>query len=236
MHIVYNKCNVFYLIDLHKNTVSLIGDKDELIKFIARSSLIDERRNRIISDYFLHLNMGNDLNIIHHKDYVKDDFDCTHVVYKKIIDKKQYMFVDGENRTIDVRLFEDEIIARIRNDECDYTYHRYVSRKQRRHYYSGWVCRHRNPKLKNVKLGFSTYQYSDLKEYGIKISNPLKQDIWYYCDKGRRISANWKHQYKARKQYNIHCKQKTDLRKNKYIEDFSQEEIDAMLEEDFLSK
>jgi len=79
----------------------------------------------------------------------------------------------------------------------------------------------------------------DFKEYGFKpildMSNP---PLKWWDEKKRRAEGNWKSQYKANRQYNIHSKGKDNgtIRRvtGKGREVFSGEEIDSMLEAEFI--
>lgn len=81
----------------------------------------------------------------------------------------------------------------------------------------------------------------DFKGYGFKpildMSNP---PLKWWDEKKRRTEGNWKSQYKANRQYNIHSKGKDSgtIRRVARMEegDFSQEEIDSMLEAEFILK
>lgn len=81
----------------------------------------------------------------------------------------------------------------------------------------------------------------DFKEYGFKpildMGNP---PLKWWDEKKRRTEGNWKSQYKTNRQYNIHSKGKDSgtIRRDVGMkgEDYSQEEIDSMLEEEFILK
>ena len=81
----------------------------------------------------------------------------------------------------------------------------------------------------------------DFKEYGFKpildMSNP---PLKWWDEKKRRAEGNWKSQYKANRQYNIHSKGKDNDTIRRVGEakegDFFREEIDSLLEAEFILK
>ena len=81
MYNTYNRSDVYYLKDLYYNKTYLIGNKEDLIKFIART--ISKRNNistNLDSEFFYNLNMYDDL---------------TYDGYSK-----RFLFFDGSGRII----------------------------------------------------------------------------------------------------------------------------------------
>ena len=78
---------------------------------------------------------------------------------------------------------------------------------------------------------FAEYRFKNILDH-----NNMPESWW--DDKSRRTEGNWKSQYKVNRQYNIHTSMRDDCSIRKYaftdVEDYTEAEIDAMLEEDFL--
>ena len=79
----------------------------------------------------------------------------------------------------------------------------------------------------------SKEEYRDYHFKKLEDSNHPYPDWW--DDTSRRVEGNWKSQYKVNKQHNIHNNGKSDKTiRNIGFDDFSQDEIDEMLYEDFI--
>ncbi len=228
----YNKSNVYYVCDMINNTYCLIGSFDELLNFLAKSFIKYKYKGEIdnISNYenvyFQEINMGNDYShIVYNYEF-----------YYQHICPKKYLFFDGFERTIDVRNFKEEafkVYLQIKDSEKRF-YFRKRSKKQGRKKHSGNHFKSRLPRKMSVKRLDSKLK-TEYKEYHFKKledSNNPYPDWW--DDTSRRVEGNWKSQYKTRKQYGIHKNVKDNSTIRKQLDDeFSPEEIDEMLFEDF---
>lgn len=255
MYNVYDRSNVFYLVDLYSEKTYLLGNKKDLIKFLSNTT---KRRNNYptINDneFFYEINMGKDFS---HYSYLDRKISSYETIYTEKIEKfysKRFMFLDGENRIIDVRFFLEEVFKDISTNEKEYscfygndTWRYFINserikrknkyrRKQKTRSHSGNHFKGTKfPKSKRIRTIDSMFKNDkDFKDYHFKpledSNNPYPD---WFDDTSRRIEGNWKSQYKIRHQYDIHSRYKTDVRKNIFIEDFSNEEIDNMLEEDY---
>lgn len=120
-------------------------------------------------------------------------------------------------------------------------YHWYE--QQRTKSCSGYSWRGQN--FRNVRQARkldSMFRYDpEFKKYGFKpildMSNP---PLKWWDEKKRRAEGNWKSQYKVNRQYNIHNNGRDNCTIRKYDKtsqgDFSYEEIDNMLEAEFILK
>ena len=247
MYNVYDKSNVYFLYRYSKNSHSLIGDRNALIKMLAnafRSTFyFDDVKDyndcsRWSNCFFDDVNMGSDITCVTHFNYVRDENEILHEVVTKDVYNKEYLFYDGMNRIVDVREFKLEAFhyfVNHRNDKRPYRYYRYNRYKQWKYGHCGTYYHHQAPKNRKCVRKLDAMFDSEYKEYHFKHledSNNPYPDWW--DDAARRVEGNWKSQYKVNRQYNIHknAKNNKSIRKD-FFEDFSLEEIDDMLFEDF---
>lgn len=249
MYNVYNKNDVYYLYTCSTNSSRLIGNKKDLIKFL--SNAIDDNMgyykypSNWSNKYYDNQNLSKDythyvitgyknLDNGHFIEYIKEDY----------FSEKEYIFYDGEYRYIDVRIFEDEVnkfhLEEMKKKPRKYYYswrnkrYQYQGRK----YHSGNRSKHSPFKGRHQAYVIDSMFDSEYKEYHFKkIEDSNNPYPYFWDDKSRRVEANWKSQYKVNRQYNIHNNGKNNktIRKQ-FLEEFSNDEIDLMLEEDFLKK
>lgn len=255
MYNVYDRSNIFYLVDLYSNKTYLLGDKKDLIKFLSNTT---KRRNNYPSindnEFLYEINMGNDFS---HYTYFERKLSSLDTFYTEKTEKfyyKRFMFLDGENRIIDVRIFLDEIYKDILTNEKEYSHFfgkdtwrwfinsertsrrkKYKKRQYTRSHSRNSFKGTKFPKSKRIRTMDSMFKYDeDFKEYHFKpledSNNPYPN---WFDEKSRRVEGNWKSQYKTRHQYDIHSRYKTDIRKNIIETDFSDNEIYEMLEKDY---
>lgn len=241
MYNVYDKSDVFYFYDYSKNSTALIGNKNDLIKFLARGYESSYGYVQHLSNkYFDNINMGNDIYHYVKESKIKNEDDDTYqYIYTDYTVVKQFMFFDGFDRIIDVRMFKDEVFKYYnlhKNDKIRYSFK--FHRKMYPTSHAGFRYKHTflHNRIKVRKMD-SMFKYDDeYKDYHFKriedTNNPYPD---WFDDKIRRVEGNWKSQYKVNKQHNIHNKGKSDDSIRKFdFDDFTQDEIDEMLYEDFL--
>lgn len=234
--------------NVQENKTFLIGNYNELIEMLANGIETNgyDDSSRWTNTYFEDINLGNDYTKTTTISYTKHDDSYTKEYISDItITQKKYLFFDGLNRTIDVRLFEDDIIkffVKNHNQSSNHRlftkYKRWYNRQGRASHAGTWYHhKHLNNRKKIRTLDSMFKNDEEFKDYHFKrledTENPYP--CWY-DDACRRVEGNWKSQYKVNKQHNIHNGGKTDrsIRKNN-IEDFTYDEIDKMLYEDFIN-
>ena len=119
----------------------------------------------------------------------------------------------------------------------------YWGEQQRTKSCSGYSWRGQNfHNVRQARRLDSMFRFDpDFKEYGFKpildMSNP---PLEWWDEKKRRAEGNWKSQYKSNRQYNNHSKGKDSgtIRRVAGTKegDFSREEIESMLEVEFILK
>lgn len=222
MYDTYNKSNIFYVYNHYTNTYSLIGDKEEFINYIAKNiktynykdssrwniSLLEEQ-NVTMQD-----TITNPIGYWEHPEYVK----CL----------RQKTFFDGYYRIIDIRNYLDDVIDYFKQNKTHYKKY-YPKSWNSRHYHSGYQFKHKMPKT------FRTRKINSIPEHKKFVRRRDKEFPNYWDDTNRRISCNWKDQYKCKKQWG----HKNHLDKNnnsiKQIQDVDNFDMDLLLEEDFLN-
>lgn len=251
---VYNKSNVYYLLNVVEGTYFLIGDKEELLVFLSRgfdrnTSYYDIKKNyseylnrdKLSNVYFDKINMGNDVLRYKNRYIAFNDDGDKFFVYEEEIFQRPYLFFDGNNRTIDVREFRDEAykvyIERCKSPNSFYSVY-WKNRKY--HPYPSKVghggCSYKNKvslkyQAKRIDSMLDTC-YKDFHFKHLEDSNNPYPDWW--DDTCRIIEGNWKSQYKSNRQYGAHTSSKDNRSIRKYEDDeFSYDDIDEMLLEDF---
>ena len=244
MYNVYNKSDVYYVFNRQRNVYVLIGNYRELLVYLSKGfkSKLCYKENYNIAYYnncfFDDINMGNDYSHYIYKRYEENEEGFSYIVKTEYFDEKSYLFIDGFDRIIDVRLFRDEAfkvyLQRI-NEKKRYYYRRYKKHNGRKRHSHNTFRNHIGNKKRVLTIDnifdteYKEYHFKHLEDF----VNPYP-DWW--DDTYRRVEGNWKSQYKVNRQYNIHNKGKNNksIRKDFSFEEFSLEEIDEMLLEDFL--
>lgn len=228
MYNVYNKSNVYFVFQISKNKSYLIGDKEDLIKFLSKgvNTYGYSDSSRWSNDYVNNQNMGND--VITYRTFFNGYY-FSHFI------KRDFIFYDGLDRIIDVRDFVDEVYIYYKqheNDKIHYNFHRYYYMGQRSHAKNLGKGTFPNG-AHQAKIIDSMKEYSEYNLKKIEDTNNPYPDFW--DDVTRRVEGNWKTQYKTNKQYNIHSSSKDNksIRKDFYDEDTF--DIDELLEEDFMN-
>ena len=179
---VYNEYEVFYLWTIQDEKWSLIGDEQDLIKFLANGynywSIGSEPENK----YF-------------------DNFGCNlNETYKK------YQFFNGKDRCINPKDYEAEALKyfkeKIKGETGQYSYHyvhKYKGTFRREpvegiHKYRGGSG-HRPPKTKHI---FAMYDNPEYKDYNRGTKKIIPS---WWDDKFRHVEMNWKSQRKTRHQW-----------------------------------
>ena len=241
MYNVFNKSDVFYLYDFSTKQVQLIGNKKNLIAFIAKAYRCNGwSENRLENKYFEEVNMGNDIYHFTKTTTIKNDDDTYQYIEEKCYNYRRYMFYDGYDRIVDIRLFEDECKKYYhahKNDRKIYRFnfkHTQHPKSHARNFYKHTFTHNR---MCVRKLDDMFEHDVDYKDYHFKkLEDPIDGYPDWWDDTNRRVEGNWKSQYKANKQHNIHNKGKTDETIRKIVfDDYSEDEIEQMLYEDFLS-
>ena len=228
---VYNKSDVYYVANMINNTCSLIGNYDELLYLLAKNFKRFQGTANVITnfsnEYFENINMGDDYaHIVYpYYSYNIEDYTCP----------KKYLFFDGLNRTIDIRNLKEEafkLFLQLPENKIKFYFRRRKRQGRKRHSRNSFKSR--MPRKMQVKKLDDILEH-EYKEYHFKKledSNNPYPDWW--DDTSRRVEGNWKSQYKTRKQYGIHKNIKNNSTIRKQLDDeFSPEEIDEMLFEDF---
>lgn len=239
MNNVYNKSNVYFVYEFRNNWIRIIGDKQDLLGFLASNfTRVKGTTNDIENfenDFFENLSFGKDYEYA--LNYYKNHY------VPKYLRPERYMFFDGMDRIIDVKQFkEDAFKAFLSGYPKIKKYSFKKTNKQNQKSHTGVFYKSR-PSLKKVGVKkIDSLLETEFKDYHFKpLENKADRYPKYWDDETyhstRRVSNNWKNQYKVNKQHNIHNSGKDDfsIRKNP-PEYFSDKEIDRMLYEDFCKK
>lgn len=249
MHNVYNKSNSFYLTDLDTNKTYFIGDKNDLIKFLAHTHRYDNEEKRYIFSFFDNLNFGNDYSYIYSEIPSSEDG----VIYKETKKyPKKFMFVDGYHRIIDVRTLYDDIINYLENGSYIFSYQYanpywvgYIDsenlkkinkrkRKQHRKLHKTYSFKGTVPRTKQARTIDDMFKNDEeYKDYHFKaIEDKIdKYPVWW-DDTYRVVQGNWKKQHKVRHQYEIHSRKQDNWRYYSE-EDYTIDEIDEIMFNEF---
>lgn len=78
-------------------------------------------------------------------------------------------------------------------------------------------------------------EYFNIYHISPNVLNRSNMPEYWWDEKERRTEGNWKSQYKVNRQYNIHTSEKTSrsIRTYKCEEEYTMDDVDGMLEEDF---
>ena len=245
MYNVYNRGNVYFIMNMVTNTYSLIGDYKELLAYLAggfegkhfhrEDGNILNYTNRFFGD----INMGNDFSHYVYERYCNNEEGIEYIVETEEFERKKYLFFDGFDRIIDVRLLEKEafkVYLQKRNEKKRYFYRRYRKRNGRKKHSGNHFKNYLGNKKKVLTI--DNILDTEYKEYHFKhLEDSVNRYPDWWDDTYRRVEGNWKSQYKANRQYNIHKNGKNNksIRKDFSFGEFSLEEIDEMLLEDFLN-
>ena len=187
MYNVYNKSDVFYLYTFSKNQTHLIGNKEDLIKFISRAFSTSYWDRTLANKYFDNINMGNDIYYVKKETKVLNEDETYQYIYEYIVNSKEYMFFDGYNRIVDVRNFKEECIKYFNLHKNDRYYHKY--------------CRKMYPKSHAQTRYKHTFAHNKMKI--------RKMDSMFKCDEEYRDLER----QKARKTRKSFIKEKRNLKK-----------------------
>lgn len=237
MYNVYNKSDVFYLYTFSKNQTHLIGNKEDLIKFISRAFSTSYWDRTLANKYFDNINMGNDIYYVKKETKVLNEDETYQYIYEYIVNSKEYMFFDGYNRIVDVRNFKEECIKYFNLHKNDRYYHKYCRKMYpKSHAQTRYKHTFAHNKMKIRKMDSMFKCDEEYRDYHFKkLEDPNNPYPDWWDDTSRRVEGNWKSQYKVNKQHNIHNNGKSDKTiRNIGFDDFSQDEIDEMLYEDFI--
>ena len=109
MYNVFNKSDVFFLYDFSTQQNQLIGNRNDLIKFIVKGYKFNcWNENRLENKYFAEVNMGNDIYYFTKETKIKCEDGTYQYIEEKCYNYKRYLFYDGYDRIIDIRLLENE--------------------------------------------------------------------------------------------------------------------------------
>lgn len=241
MYNIYNKSNIFYLYDFFKNKTYFIGNKLDLLKILAKAFKIFDYNDSEtwFNEYLDDINMGKDFSNYRKISLSTDNNGNSFFLEKIIIENKRYLFFDGFDRIIDIRIYKDDAIKCLKNDKIEYKYIPKYKKRQYRKIHSGNCKNHKGTNcLRQLKKLNSMFEFDEeLKSFHFKKLGDSFISYPWYDDRIRRVESNWKSQYKTNKQYHIHknVRNSKTIRKN-LIDDFSFEEIEDMLYEDFNKK
>ena len=232
----YNQKSIYYLEDLGGNTFIRIGDKDELILFLAKNTSIDSFDGTLRNKYFENQNITG-------KDIEKccNIFSCCEkysnaprIYYRRY---RFYEYIENNFRTINIFDIYDECIKKYnelmeqrRNRSIWWWYFRKNKNYQGRSYHSGTRTRNKSCKYKR------TITLNDDPEYKefYKSKNSSKEMPTWWDDKMRRVQGNWKEQTKSKKQYGKNIKNTQTIRKM-FVEE-EDIDVDFLLEKEFNKK
>ena len=235
----YDKSSVYFFVNNETGEKFLIGNKEELIKYITK--FMSKRENRIYNPIFENFNVtGKDVKKISVPNgCYANIFGHFFPIYIEKSINRTFSVVDGLDRKIDVKMFSEEINDAFIKGGKDNFYSAYFLKK----------VVGRTPKKKkkggpNTKshnfVGYRTKSYylqklrenseieSINKEFGTSFS---KKDMHW---KSRIVEGNWKSQYKVPSQHNVHNagKDNKSIRRDFYPEEIF--DVDTLLEEDFI--
>lgn len=119
---VENLSEKVYVYDVHSGYyIYAFPTLDDLLKFLASNSHKNWCENTYSNSYLENINMGNDKYYfpIRHKGYTDSNGDYqTDIEY--VVYDKQYMFIDGNYRIIDPRIYKSKIDFYRENNITDY--------------------------------------------------------------------------------------------------------------------
>lgn len=187
MHNVYNLGEIFYLWDIDKQEISLIGNEKDLIVFLAKNF----RRN-----YWSNQSISNT--------YFNDIAFCKKDSYEH---NARWQFFDGFDRIIDIRIYKDRAFA-LYEKELKIKGSRRKSYWIKNYKYKGFFRKdpvegiHKRKgscvKPRRIKAAIATYFNPEHKDFnrGSKKNYPD-----WYDDFFRHIERSWKRQSKRRHQW-----------------------------------
>lgn len=242
---INNKSNTFYLYNFETNEHSLIATSlIELFSFISKGFSTNGQKDpsRWSNKYFDELNLGNDLShLVEYESFSVEGRTFYSVKSDKYFDKK-YLFYDGNDRIINITIYTDEVIKYYKQHQFDKHYFHFFNKYKKRQ----GRKRHRRTAYPHIsKFGVHQAKKYDsivsadpeMAYYHIKkIETGDNQYPRWFDDSIRVVEGNWKSQYKVKSQHNIHNGGKTNKSIRKYYEDdFTQDDIDDMLYNDFIN-
>lgn len=184
----------------------------------------------------------------------KDILGKHYLVWRGDYEMRTVMYCDNLNRIIDPRNYLDKIVelktipSKVDYSKCYWTepeWARKWKNRQRTKSCSGCTWRrqyfHNMTQARKMEamLKNDPEYRAYCKEYHLSANVLDHTDIphSWWDEKGRRTEGNWKSQSRADRQYNSHkrAKDSKTIRRYRFYEEFSNEEIELMLEEDFLN-
>ena len=122
MYKIENLSEKIYVYDVHSGYYThAFPSIDDMLKFLASNSQKNWYGNTYSNTYLDNINMGNDKYYapIRHQGYSDSNGDYQSDIEYVVCDK-QYMFVDGDYRIIDPRIYKSKIDFYRDNDITDY--------------------------------------------------------------------------------------------------------------------
>lgn len=240
MYAVYNPTNnIFFVKNILTGETHKIGNKYQfLCKIAYRFSYKGDMRyegNWILDNSQLAFN-ENDLQC-------EEEFNRELYIKEYKYTQRKYVYVDGLDRILNPRDFLKDIMHYyMLYGHPFYWPNEYKSNRSNREYqgrksHTGYSWRGKNRSNLKWKKQQNDMLKKDLgtREYHFKRVGDGKE-FELSWDFDRPYSGNWKAQYKCNKQYNIHTSVKnTASIRRRYDDEFLKDEIDYMLEMDFLS-
>ena len=222
MYNIYDKSNVFYVYNHQKNQTYLIGDRDEFINYLAKDikTFGYKDKNRWT------------LSSLEDQNLTMNDTKSIPTGYYEYPEYKQYLryltFFDGYERIVNIKDYLNEAIDYLNKGKVHYTKRKSFYRNYQKHY-SGNYFKNKMPQT------FRTKRLNSILEYKKFVRQRDKEFPDYWDDTSRRISCNWKDQYKCKKQWGHkrHIDKNSLSIRNNFIED--DYDIDSLLEFDKIS-
>ena len=217
MYKIENLSEKIYLYDVNNGYYThAFPSIDDMLKFLASNSQKNWCGNNYINTYLDNVNMGNDKYYfpIRHKGYTDSNGDYQSDIEYVIYDK-QYMFIDGDYRIIDPRIYKSKIDFYRDNNITDYV-NLWKKKKKYRWYRDipyeyrsdpvpcvGSKCRHsryyRHPQTMNERRLNSIPEYKDYVRPSRSGYN--LPTVWDDITRSRIRSKSWKDCTKKRKQW-----------------------------------
>lgn len=186
MHNIYNPSEVFYLLHIRDQKMSLIGDEKDLIDLIAKQ-------------YYLDWLWGSEL-----KNSILDSYGCN-----TNETDKEYQIFDGMDRCINPRIYEKEarmLYLKKYKGKPKYRFHKYVRKYRgefRREPVEGIHKWRGGPSFKGRKVTHLKRMYANPEYKDFNRGSRSEVPDWWDDCKYRCIQRSWKshrkHQWKEEK-------------------------------------
>jgi hypothetical protein len=236
MYNINNKSEKFYVFISSKNQHIYIGNEEQLINYLVNHFY--KSWNELKNSCFDDINVtGKDTKFFYKEEKIItiDEFEEKHISYEKqkIIIPKEYLFYDGNNRIIDVRVYAKKALKQYehKSQKSYYTITRKDNKITNETYisYRSWrgntVCYkyRRGPVPGTGKLRYNyrkSFRFPKINSIRKQVSNLEEKDYirkksipnlygWWDDNPSRNVEKSWKRQSKCRHQWQKNLKGNT---------------------------